>query len=311
MMSASEACTVDLATLYDATASECERWSQRLREACRRVDPDAPLAAVVAGLRADRPRDDDDLLARTRKLVDEVRAWTERTGLAPYHDGECRVALTPPSQRRAAAGMFGTDTPSWFFVTPPDNAWDQAERDDWYGSYFNRSNLANIAIHEVAPGHFSHFRAIRRLASPVRQTLVGDVFHEGWAHYVEEIALDEGFHADDPGHEIAVALDALRRTARLACAIGLHSGWMTIDDAIACFEKDALITGAAARAEAVRGLYDPTYGRYTWGKLAILDARERARTAWGSGFSLQRFHAALLALGSPPIGLLDTAIERG
>lgn len=63
--------------------------------------------------------------------------------------------------------------------------------------------------------------------------------------------------------------------------------------------------------EARRGLFDPTYGRYTWGKLTILDARERARTAWGSGFNLPRFHTALLALGAPPIGLLDTAIEQG
>jgi len=39
--------------------------------------------------------------------------------------------------------------------------------------------------------------------------------------------------------------------------------------------------------------------------------REQARAAWGAGFTLQRFHAALMELGSPPLGLLGTAIERG
>lgn len=39
--------------------------------------------------------------------------------------------------------------------------------------------------------------------------------------------------------------------------------------------------------------------------------RERARAAWGSGFSLLRFHRALLDLGSPPLGLLYTALVRG
>jgi uncharacterized protein (DUF885 family) len=39
--------------------------------------------------------------------------------------------------------------------------------------------------------------------------------------------------------------------------------------------------------------------------------REQARAAWGTGFTLKRFHSALLALGSPPLGLLGTAIERG
>ncbi|HXL20727.1 MAG TPA: DUF885 family protein, partial [Streptosporangiaceae bacterium] len=60
-----------------------------------------------------------------------------------------------------------------------------------------------------------------------------------------------------------------------------------------------------------RATFDPTYGRYTWGKLEIMALRERARAAWGSGFSLQRFHSALLELGSPPLGLLDTALQRG
>ena len=54
-----------------------------------------------------------------------------------------------------------------------------------------------------------------------------------------------------------------------------------------------------------------TYVRYTWGKLEILRLRERARKEWGSAFSLPRFHRALLDLGSPPIGLIGTAIDRG
>ncbi|HEY3650879.1 MAG TPA: DUF885 family protein, partial [Streptosporangiaceae bacterium] len=57
--------------------------------------------------------------------------------------------------------------------------------------------------------------------------------------------------------------------------------------------------------------FDPTYGRYTWGKLEILKLRERARKDWGAGFTLQRFHKAMLDLGSPPIGLLPTAVDRG
>ena len=61
----------------------------------------------------------------------------------------------------------------------------------------------------------------------------------------------------------------------------------------------------------IREVLDPTYGCYTRGKLEILDLREQARQQWGAGFTLQRFHAALLALGSPPLGLMGTAIVRG
>lgn len=49
--------------------------------------------------------------------------------------------------------------------------------------------------------------------------------------------------------------------------------------------------------EANRGLFEPMYGRFTWGKLVIRDCRERARVAWGPQFSLGRCHAALFELG--------------
>jgi hypothetical protein len=55
----------------------------------------------------------------------------------------------------------------------------------------------------------------------------------------------------------------------------------------------------------------PELGSLHLGKLAILDLRERARAPWGKDFSVQRFHSALLALGSPPLGLVETVVERG
>jgi uncharacterized protein (DUF885 family) len=86
---------------------------------------------------------------------------------------------------------------------------------------------------------------------------------------------------------------------------------MTVQQAARRFETDTHLAGPAALSEARRATFDPTYGRYTWGKLEILRLRERARKEWGVGFTLQRFHKALLDLGSPPLGLLGTAVARG
>jgi uncharacterized protein (DUF885 family) len=83
---------------------------------------------------------------------------------------------------------------------------------------------------------------------------------------------------------------------------------MTVDDATARFEADAFLLGPAARSEATRALYDPTYGRYTWGKLEILSLRDRALAAWGTEFSLRRFHEALLTFGAPPLGTMGDAL---
>ena len=45
--------------------------------------------------------------------------------------------------------------------------------------------------------------------------------------------LEEGFRSDDPRFQIGVALEALVRLTRLSCAIGLHTGAMTVEDATA------------------------------------------------------------------------------
>ena len=101
------------------------------------------------------------------------------------------------------------------------------------------------------------------------------------------------------------------RVTRLACAIGVHTAGMSVEEGAHRFEADTHLSGPAALSEARRATFDPTYGRYTWGKLEILKLRERARKDWGAGFTLQRFHKAMLDLGSPPIGLLSTALDRG
>ena len=163
-------------------------------------------------------------------------------------------------------------------------------------------------MHEVAPGHFSHGRALRHAPTAVRRTLYSEAFAEGWAHYAEELCVEEGFLADDPRFAIGVWLESLVRVTRLACAIGVHSGAMTVEDGTRRFEADTHLAGSAARAEAGRAVFDPTYGRYTHGKLEILRLRERARAQWGAGYSLQRFHRAMFELGSPPLGLLGTAL---
>lgn len=294
---------------------ERARLRELLERSCRRIDAHAPIEATIDALRADHPTS-ASLLSVTTALVDEVIAWTSEAGLVPYLDGECEVAPMPESQRIAAAGLFGAapneaDAPSRFYVTAPDPALPAAEQQRWLASYFNRATLPVIAIHEVAPGHFAHSRAWRRAAGEVRRTLFSEGFSEGWAHYTEELALDEGFRSDDPAFGAGVALDGLRRVARLRSALGVHSGELTVHEAAAAFGRDAYLPGPGAYSEARRGLLDPGYGRYTWGKFAVLDLRERARARWGAGFSLPRFHRALLDLGSPPLGLLGTALDGG
>ncbi|GGI04583.1 DUF885 family protein [Egicoccus halophilus] len=311
-LGAGEAMEVDLGALEATSDRERDRLTELLTEACRAIDPDRPTRAVVADLLDDHP-DAAGVLTTARELTDEVLAWVDGAGLLPELGGTCEVAPSPPSRRWATAMMswsatYEPDGPSFYYITPPDLTWDPQRQRSWL-SAFSHSTLPSTTVHEVAPGHFSHGRALRRLDSDVRRHLHSASFVEGWAHYAEELLVEEGYRAHDPRFQAGVALKALLRVTRLAVAIGLHRRTMGYDEAVQRFRDDALLRDAPAEAEAARGTFDPTYGRYTWGKLEILRLRDQARARWGAGFTARRFHEAVLALGAPPLGLLPAALD--
>jgi hypothetical protein len=304
----------DLGRLARAADAERDRLRGLLLEACDPLAPGERPEDVVPRLHADHP-DASGVLREARAQVDEVLAFSREHDLAPHLDGECRVGPAPASKRWSMAMMAWAapqepDGPSWYWVTPRDPSWPAQDVEDWL-SVFSRTTLPAVTAHEVAPGHFAHSRSLRRASTPERRVLQSMAFAEGWAHYTEELMVEEGFRADDPRFAAGVWLEALVRVTRMACAIGLHTGAMTVEEATRRFEQDALMARASAASEARRGTFDVTYGRYTWGKLAVLRLRDEARAAWGPGFSLGRFHRAVLALGSPPLGLLPTVLERG
>ncbi|HEV7654234.1 MAG TPA: DUF885 family protein [Mycobacteriales bacterium] len=311
LLSAAEATEVDLAAMAARADAERDRLTAMLTEACARLAPGRPVAELVAELQRDHP-DAEGVIAEAQALTDEVIAWTTERRLVPYSDGTCLVGPAPESRQWAMAMMSWAapgepDTPSWYWVTPPRPEWPEQDREEWL-QIFSRTTLPAITVHEVAPGHFSHGIALRHAPSEPRRVFGSNAFVEGWAHYVEEVAIEEGFHAEDPRYVIGVAIEALLRVTRLACAIGLHAEGMTVAEAARRFERDAFLAGPGAMSEARRGTFDPTYGRYTWGKLEIMALREQAREQWGADFDLPRFHAALLDLGSPPLGLLGHAL---
>lgn len=311
-LGAGEAMDVDLGRLEVAADRERDRQRDLLADACRALDPHATTAEVVAGLLDDHP-DAAGVLDTARDLTGEVVAFVEDRGLLPEWGGRCEVAASPPARRWATAMMswaapYEPDGPSWFHITPPDPSWDPPRQRSWL-SAFSHTTLPSTTAHEVAPGHFSHGRALRHVDSHVRRSLHSAAFVEGWAHYAEELMVEVGFREDDPRFRAGVALKALLRVTRLAVALGVHGRTMDMTEAVARFRDDAMLRAAPAEAEAARATFDPTYGRYTWGKLELLALRDRARRAWGAGFSLRRFHEAVLRLGAPPLGLLPAALD--
>ena len=235
----------------------------------------------------------------------------------PTSDGVCLVGEAPESRRWAMA-MISTnapaepDAPSWYWITPPDEAWPAEEVEAWL-EVFSASTLPAITVHEVAPGHFSHHQALRRTRGDTRRTLFSSAFVEGWAHYAEELCVEEGFLGDDPRFAVGIWLEALVRVTRLACALGVHTAGWTVEEATSTVRSGHPLRRDPRRpprraARDVRSHATAGTPGASWRSCAL---RERARSAWGPGFTLKRFHTALMDLGAPPLGLIDTALDRG
>ena len=126
---------------------------------------------------------------------------------------------------------------------------------------------------------------------------------EGWAHYCEQMMLDEGY-STDPKMRLGQLQDALLRDARYIVGIEMHTGKRTFDQAVEFFEKEGYQTHETGMVETKRGTSDATYLYYTLGKLQILKLREDYKKMRGSQFSLQEFHDNFLKQGFPPIKIV-------
>ena len=138
-------------------------------------------------------------------------------------------------------------------------------------------------MHEVWPGHYLQFLYGKTFPSDIRKVLGANSNSEGWAHYCEQMVIDEGFHADDPRYRLAQIQDALLRDVRFIVGIRMHTKGMTLAEAEEFFVKEGYQPRPVGRSESKRGTSDPTYGYYTMGKLMILKLRDDYKAKMGAG----------------------------
>ena len=168
--------------------------------------------------------------------------------------------------------------------------------------------LAMINVHEVWPGHYLQFLYGSRFPTKTRRLIFCGTNAEGWAHYTEQMMVDEGFGGGDPKVRLAQLQEALLRDCRYVVGIKLHTQGMTVEDGAKVFVEKGFQEPANAYEEARRGAYNPTYLYYTLGKLEIQKLRDDYRQAKGA--SLQQFHDAFVAQGALPIPLVRRILFR-
>ena len=277
-----------------------------------KIDPTKSPDEVAAELIKDHPTA-DTLISTAREQLVALRKFIVDRNLVPLPPEHAPTVAPTPTFERAlieaeedSPGAYDKNaTEAFYFITPPDVDLTPAQREDYLQGY-NIPVLSNTSVHEVFPGHFVQLMLMRSLPdlSMVRRLAMTNSDVEGWAHYCEQMTLDEGFGNDDPKLRLGQIVDALLRDARYIVGIKLHTAGMTVDQATDFFVKEGHQTPPMARKEALRGTSDPTYLYYTLGKLEILKLRQDWQAKMGDKYTIGEFHKRLMEAGTVPIKII-------
>jgi uncharacterized protein (DUF885 family) len=287
------------------------------------IDPAKPATAVLAQLQSMHPAP-DQLMQKFRDTFDGLIAFIkERRIITLPSDRRPTLQETPPFER--ATTMASMDTPgpfekvateAYFNVTLP-GPHDSPEEIAGLMAGFNLGTIVSTSIHEAFPGHFAQYLWEQRAPSKIRRVLSANTNVEGWAHYTEQMMLDEGYAQPGVGAKdlresrlirLGQLQDALLRDARFVVGIQMHRGTFTLEQARQFFVKEGFQSPKIAEIETKRGTADPTYLYYTLGKLQIMKLREDLRKKQGAAFSLGKFHDDFMSQGYPPIAVVRRAL---
>jgi uncharacterized protein (DUF885 family) len=299
------------ATLLAIGDRELARLQRQFTETAARVDPKRSALDVWRDVLNDHPGR-GEVVPAAQKIVDELFAFIRERRLVDLPPGEHVIVAAAPAYDLGLASMHSSPplephpVKSFYYITDAQASWPIERQNVWLQK-FNYATLADITAHEVAPGHYVHSLFMRRTPGKIRRIWIGlnpfpqpSSGQDGWAHYAEQLIVDEGFKNADPRYRLAQTSEALTRVCRLIAGLRLHSGEWTIDRAARMFEEDAHLPAQAARQEAVRGTYDPTYGGYFLGKMAVLKLRRDVQAARGASFNLREFHEQVMSNGIAP-----------
>jgi len=309
---AEELIDTPLATMVAIGERELARSQAEFRAAAAKLAPGRDPGEVWQEVRRDHPKV-GGVVAATQAIVDSLSAFVQSRAIASLPRNE-RVIVAPAlpfdlgfASMHASPPLEKTPVKSIYYISDAQPGLSPAEQEAWLERY-NYASLSNTSAHEAMPGHWLHSTYMRRTPGKVRRIWIGlnpfpqpSSGQDGWAHYAEQMVLDEGYRNGDPKLRLAQVSDALTRICRLLAGIKVHTRQWSLEDAQRCFEKEAYVGAPAARREAERATYDPTYGGYFLGKRGILKLRADYGKRMGAKFSLREFHERFMTNGIAPI----------
>ena len=291
---------MDPDAIHRLGVSEVQRLHEAMIAAMRETGFKGDFAAFLAFLRSD-PR----FYARTPEDFLMRAAWIAKRfdGKAAQFFGylpRARFAIKPVPEDLAPFYTAGRGGVGVYLL----NTYDLPSRPLY--------NLTALTLHESAPGHaFQIPIAMEHKDQPgFRQFTYISAYGEGWALYCEQLGVEMGMY-EGAYDRFGMLGYQIWRTARLVVDTGMHAQGWSREQAIEYLKQYTALPEREIGTEVDRYLAWPGQAlSYYLGELAILEGRARAEKALGERFNVRAFHDAVLELGSVPLPVLQSRIDR-
>ena len=203
-LAANEMIELSLDRLLAIAEQDLQKNEAAFQATAREIDASKPPEAVLASLQRDHPHA-DKLLETTQKELDSLRRFIVEQRIVTVPTSEAAsVKETPPFMRSTTSASMDTPGPfeearlqGFYHMTLPDPRWKPARQADFMRAWYYPA-ITIVSVHEVYPGHYLQFLYARQFPSDVRKVFGAASNSEGWAHYSEQMMLDEGFTAVSP-----------------------------------------------------------------------------------------------------------------
>ena len=311
----------DAAGLWTYAQSQFDATVKELETLARTIDKSKTWRQIADEVKQEHPNP-LHMIEAHQQIVDNARAHLVRKDLMtlPWPETCTVVRRVPTAGNNPYYGNFsgatarppaadGTLRGEWH-INPFDPSWDAARQRDYLVEH-DWGVIYVTAPHETYGGH--HVQIIYQMHNPrpLRRRQGTSMFSEGWGLYNEQLFQETGFLPNERLHLRQLQL-RLWRNARVIYDVGMQTGRMTRDEAVALMTDKVGFLRWAAEAEVDSAIARPGYFiGYFMGMSEILKMRDEFRQRRGAAFTLKDFHDRLLRIGSMPPALMREALLHG
>ena len=277
------------------------------------------IGEVLQKISEDRPKRDDLLQTVKDDLVGIRQFIIDKKIVSLKSRDNLKVIPTPPFMRGiySVAGFHSAppldpNAEAQYWVTPIDAKMPDDRAESKLREY-NNWVLKWLTIHEALPGHYVQAEHANEI-QPVTRRLIRGLFSngayvEGWAEYIAQVMMQQGFADNDPRYRISYLKVWLRAVGNTILDVRMQTMNMTDDEAMSFMMNDAFQTRAEAEGKLQRAKLSstqlPTYyvGTSEWWRL-----RRAYEAAKGNDFTLAGFHDRALDQGALPVPWLENIL---